>query len=134
MLYKKLGTSVPFLKFSKSSEAYEERPSEGAPRKPRLRCMPPLWGSKIMAWPTAAILGQLVLHVLGWGFFVVNNSHSVTLLATVISTMLAGFSSFLFSYAIRRSVVIYLYRPMSLGTLGASVSISMRSVVFHRRD
>ncbi|KAJ7437497.1 hypothetical protein FB451DRAFT_1570663 [Mycena latifolia] len=48
--------------------------------------------------------------------------------------MLAGFSSFLFSYAIRRSVVIYLYRPMSLGTLGASVRISMRSVVFHRRD
>ncbi|KAJ7123292.1 hypothetical protein C8R43DRAFT_1241174 [Mycena crocata] len=40
----------------------------------------------------------------------------------------------LFSYAIRRSVVIYLHRPMSLAALGASVSISMRSVVFHRRD
>ncbi|KAJ7675592.1 hypothetical protein DFH06DRAFT_662965 [Mycena polygramma] len=45
-----------------------------------------------------------------------------------------GLSSFLFSYAIRRSMSLYLYRPVSIATLGASVSISMRSIIFHRRS
>ncbi|KAJ7476420.1 hypothetical protein FB451DRAFT_1396680 [Mycena latifolia] len=39
---------------------------------------------------------------------------------------------FLFSYAIRRSISLYLYRLMTLATLGASVSISTRSLVFSR--
>ncbi|KAJ7721428.1 hypothetical protein DFH07DRAFT_1067595 [Mycena maculata] len=108
--------------------------------------------SKLIGWPAIVILGQVLLQVIGWGFFVVvrargqvplpfesavwvaDNPHLVTLLATLISTVLAGFSSFLFSYAIRRSMGLYLYRPVSLATLGASVSISMRSIVFHRRN
>jgi hypothetical protein len=40
----------------------------------------------------------------------------------------------LLSYAIRRSTALYLYRPMTLETLGATVTISMRSLVFHRRS
>ncbi|KAJ7801957.1 hypothetical protein B0H14DRAFT_2894061 [Mycena olivaceomarginata] len=106
---------------------------------------------RLMRWPAIVVSGQLVLQALGWGFFAVvkyhgqlalpfstatwvdNNSLLVTLISTLVSTLLAGVSSFLFSYAIRRSMFLYLYRPMSLAALGASVSISMRSVVFHRR-
>ncbi|KAJ7866159.1 hypothetical protein B0H13DRAFT_2670784 [Mycena leptocephala] len=108
--------------------------------------------SNFLGWPTAVILGQVFIQCLGWGFLIAvkahgdiplsfglahwvkNNGHLVTLLATLIATMLSGTTSFLFSYAIRRSMSLYLYRPVSLGTLGASVSISMRSVVFHRRS
>ncbi|KAJ7076646.1 hypothetical protein B0H15DRAFT_863429 [Mycena belliarum] len=107
---------------------------------------------RLVGWPAIAILGQLLLQGMGWTFFVVvkargqvalplgaalwvkNNGHSVTLFATLIATILGACSSFLFSYAIRRSMSIYLNRPVSLATLGASVSISMRSVVFHRRS
>ncbi|KAJ7166194.1 hypothetical protein C8R46DRAFT_295268 [Mycena filopes] len=109
-----------------------------------------LW-SKFFGWPALLILGQSGLQILAWGFFigvkargqsplpsrmaqwVKDNGHLVTLFTTLIATVLAGFSSFLFSHAIRRSMSLYLYRPMSLATLGASVSIATRSVVFHRR-
>ncbi|KAJ7118308.1 hypothetical protein C8R44DRAFT_878916 [Mycena epipterygia] len=105
----------------------------------------------LTAWPAFVIVGQLVLQALGWTFLAVlqhrgelalpfstarwaeNNPHLVTLVATLLSTLLAACSSFIFSYALRRSVSLYLLRPMSLAALGASVNISMRSVVFHRR-
>ncbi|KAJ6629697.1 hypothetical protein B0H10DRAFT_1986334 [Mycena sp. CBHHK59/15] len=105
----------------------------------------------LMGWPALVIVGQLVLQALAWGFLAVvkyrgqlalpfstalwaeNNPHLVTLVATLASTLLAGCSSFFFSYALRRSMSLYLLRPMSLAALGASVSISMRSVMFHRR-
>ncbi|KAJ7043367.1 hypothetical protein C8F04DRAFT_1074525 [Mycena alexandri] len=105
-----------------------------------------------MRWPALVILGQLCLQGLGWGFlavvkyqgplalphafasWVADNPHLVTLIATLISTLLAGCSSFFFSYALRRSMSLYLLRPMSLAALGASVNISMRSLVFHRRN
>ncbi|KAJ7734328.1 hypothetical protein DFH07DRAFT_967651 [Mycena maculata] len=108
--------------------------------------------SKLIGWPAMVVLGQILLQAMGWGFFlfvrargavplpfesavwVKNNGHLVTLLTTLIATVLAGSSSFLFSYAIRRSMALYLSRPVSLATLGASVSISMRSIVFHRRN
>ncbi|KAJ7184104.1 hypothetical protein C8R46DRAFT_1208342 [Mycena filopes] len=95
---------------------------------------------------------RLFLQGLGWGFlaavkyqgplalpyssasWVASNPHLVTLIATLISTLLAGCSSFFFSYALRRSTSLYLLRPMSLAALGASVNISMRSLVFHRRN
>ncbi|KAJ7628159.1 hypothetical protein DFH06DRAFT_723330 [Mycena polygramma] len=107
---------------------------------------------KFLGWPAAVILWQTSLQLLAWGFFIVvkirgqialpfglalwvkNNGHLVTLSVTLIATVLAGLSSFLFSYAIRRSMSLYLYRPVSIATLGASVSISMRSIIFHRRS
>ncbi|KAJ7625193.1 hypothetical protein B0H17DRAFT_1111450 [Mycena rosella] len=110
------------------------------------------FSSRLIGWPAAVILGQLLLQLMGWGFFIIvkargqlalpfngalwvkNNPHVVTLLATLLATILGGCSSFLFSYAIRRSMSLYLNRPISLATLGASVRISMRSVVFHRRN
>ncbi|KAJ6553002.1 hypothetical protein B0H19DRAFT_1377709 [Mycena capillaripes] len=106
---------------------------------------------KMLGWPVAIILSQITLQGLGWGFFgavrargqislpfhvalwVRDNAHLVTLIATMISTLFAGCSSFLFSYAIRKSLSLYLSRPMRLATLGASVSISMRKMIFHRR-
>ncbi|KAJ7616216.1 hypothetical protein DFH06DRAFT_1239410 [Mycena polygramma] len=107
--------------------------------------------SKFLGWPAGVIAGQLLIQGLGWGFFfavqargqvplpagaqwVKNNGHLVTLLVTLLSTMISACSSFFFSTAIRRSMSLYLYRPMSLGALGGSVSISMRSVAFHRRN
>ncbi|KAJ7438765.1 hypothetical protein FB451DRAFT_1447757 [Mycena latifolia] len=158
MHYTKLGDSVSLLQRSKSTDASGEQLTEAdfdpdslqEPDTPRKRLKFPPLQSKLIGWPAIVIIGQLLLQALGWGFFVAvkargqiplhfeaaiwvkDNSHLVTLLTTLTSTILAGLS--LFSYAIRRSVVIYLYRPMSLGTLGASVSIAMRSVVFHRRD
>ncbi|KAJ7718768.1 hypothetical protein DFH07DRAFT_1011479 [Mycena maculata] len=106
----------------------------------------------LIRWPALVIFGQLGLQALGWGFLVAvkhrgplalpfstavwaaNNPHLVTLTATLISTLLAACSSFFFSYALRRSMSLYLLRPMSLAALGASVNISMRSLVFHRRN
>ncbi|KAJ7114217.1 hypothetical protein C8R46DRAFT_1239914 [Mycena filopes] len=98
--------------------------------------------TKFIGWPAVVILAQVALQVIAWGFFVVvkargpiplplntaiwvkSNGHLVTLLATLAATILSGISSFLFSYAIRRSMALYLYRPMSLATLGASMANS----------
>ncbi|KAF7371623.1 Protein arginine N-methyltransferase [Mycena venus] len=108
--------------------------------------------TKFLGWPSVVIFGQLWLQCMTWGFFIAvkahgqiplpfevalwvkDNGHLVILLTTLLATVLAGLSSFLFSYAIRRSMVLYLNRPVSLATLGASVSISMRSLVLHRRS
>ncbi|KAJ7166532.1 hypothetical protein C8R43DRAFT_946079 [Mycena crocata] len=67
--------------------------------------------TKLTGWPGLVILAQLGLQAVGWGFFAVvkargeiglkpsaalwvkNNGHLVTLLATLISTILAGCSS-----------------------------------------
>lgn len=105
----------------------------------------------LLGWPALVISGQLFLQGLGWGFLAAvrsrgpfalphstavwasNNPHLVTLITTLISTLLAGCSSFFFSYALRRSMSLYLLRPVSLAALGASVSIATRSLVFHRR-
>ncbi|KAJ7856801.1 hypothetical protein B0H14DRAFT_3135934 [Mycena olivaceomarginata] len=66
---------------------------------------------RLMRWPAIFVSGQLVLQALGWGFFAVvkyhsqlalpfstatwvdNNSHLVTLISTLVSTLLAGVSS-----------------------------------------
>ncbi|KAJ7610706.1 hypothetical protein DFH06DRAFT_1345817 [Mycena polygramma] len=107
--------------------------------------------SHLLGWPALVVLGQLLLQAVGWGFLAAvrsrgevalplhmalsanENPHIVTFVATLISTVLAGCSSFLFSYALRKSMSLYLLRPVSLAALGAGVNISMRSLVFHRR-
>ncbi|KAF8174475.1 hypothetical protein K438DRAFT_1939919 [Mycena galopus ATCC 62051] len=105
---------------------------------------------RLIGWPAFVILGQLILQALGWTFFAIvksrgqialslhsadwvkGNGHSVTLVVTLIATILAACSSFFFSYAIRRSLSLYLYRPMALSTLTASVNIASRAIVFRR--
>ncbi|KAJ7119363.1 hypothetical protein C8R43DRAFT_1112472 [Mycena crocata] len=105
----------------------------------------------LMGWPALVIFSQLFLQGLGWTFLAVvksrqyvalpvssalwaeKNPRLLTLGATLFATLLAGISSFIFSYALRRSMSLYLLRPVSLAALAASVNISMRSVVFHRR-
>ncbi|KAJ7634408.1 hypothetical protein FB45DRAFT_908828 [Roridomyces roridus] len=106
----------------------------------------------LLGWPALVVLGQLGLQAVGWIFLAVvttrgpialpystavwasENAHLVPLIATLIATLFAGCSSFFFSYALRRSMALYLRRPMSLEALGASVSISMRTLVFNRRN
>ncbi|KAJ6565805.1 hypothetical protein DFH09DRAFT_1363606 [Mycena vulgaris] len=105
----------------------------------------------LLRWPAFVIIGQLSLQALGWGFlglvkfrgpvalpfstalWAENNPHLLTLGVTLLSTLLAATSSFFFSYALRRSMSLYLLRPMSLAALSASVNISMGSLVFHSR-
>ncbi|KAJ7610003.1 hypothetical protein DFH06DRAFT_175832 [Mycena polygramma] len=138
------------LSFPRSHFKFSCRPRERPFLRPRRSARG--FGSKLLGWPAIVILGQLSLQFLAWGFFILvnargqislpfglavwvkNNGHSVTLLVTLVATVLAGLSSFFFSYAIRRSMALYLYRPVSLGTLGASVAISMGSIIFHRRS
>ncbi|KAJ7088051.1 hypothetical protein B0H15DRAFT_982632 [Mycena belliarum] len=117
MVYKKLGDSIPFLKRADSrneklcEKDFDPDEIEEIPRirQSRPRGQPLL--SRFVGWPVVVILGQLVLQILGWGLFlavkvrgeiplsldaalwVKNNPHMVTLLATLISTTLAGFSS-----------------------------------------
>ncbi|KAJ7290331.1 hypothetical protein C8J57DRAFT_1458932 [Mycena rebaudengoi] len=84
----------------------------------------------LIGWPALVISAQLILQALGWSFFaavkyhrqiplpyttalwVKNNPHLSTLIATLISTILAGCSTLSLSF--------YLHRPMTLSTLGAS--------------
>ncbi|KAJ6451242.1 hypothetical protein C8R47DRAFT_1170355 [Mycena vitilis] len=132
-----------------TKEDFDTRPDTSAPSGPSKM---QAYASKLLRWPTPVILGQLVIQCFGWGFFITvkvrgeiplpsdravwvkNNGHLVTLLVTLMATVLSTCTSFLFSYAIRRSMSLSLNRPVSLATLGASVSISTRSIVFHRRS
>ncbi|KAJ6461172.1 hypothetical protein C8R47DRAFT_1327535 [Mycena vitilis] len=133
-------------------EEFDPYQSEDKPVPPRnFRLAKGALFSHLLGWPALAVLGQLFLQALAWTFLAVvrsrgsvalplsraiwadNNPHIVTFVATLISTFLAASSSFLFSYALRRSMSLYLLRPVSLATLGAGVTISTRSLVFHRR-
>ncbi|KAJ7495019.1 hypothetical protein FB451DRAFT_1360023 [Mycena latifolia] len=107
--------------------------------------------SKLLGWPAIVICGQIILQVAAWTFFVVveskgfialpyasaswakDHARKVTLISTLISTILASCSSFLFSFGVRRSIALYLGRPMSLAAFVATVSISARSLVLDPR-
>ncbi|KAJ7495030.1 hypothetical protein FB451DRAFT_362125 [Mycena latifolia] len=104
-----------------------------------------------LGWPALVIAGQILLQVWAWSFFAVvqsrgfialpyssaywakANPHLVTLLSTLISTLLAACSSFLFSFGVRRSIALYLREPMSLAAFVSTVSISARSLVLAPR-
>ncbi|KAJ7458140.1 hypothetical protein FB451DRAFT_1406453 [Mycena latifolia] len=105
----------------------------------------------VVGWPALVICGQVIIQVFAWSFFAVvqsrgfialpystaswakDNPHLVTLLSTLISTALAAWSSFLFSFGVRHSVALYLRRPMSLSTFVSTVNISGRSLVLDPR-
>ncbi|KAJ6484421.1 hypothetical protein C8R47DRAFT_1131333 [Mycena vitilis] len=136
----------PAVLFDGTPPTHPDTPASRGPLKMQA------YASKLLRWPTPVILGQLVIQCFGWGFFITvkvrgeiplpsdravwvkNNGHLVTLVVTLMATVLSTCTSFLFSYAIRRSMSLSLNRPVSLATLGASVSISTRSIVFHRRS
>ncbi|KAJ7451318.1 hypothetical protein FB451DRAFT_1566220 [Mycena latifolia] len=104
-----------------------------------------------VGWPAVVICGQVIIQVFAWSFFGVvqsrgfialpysaaswakDNPHLLTLLSTLISTALAAWSSFLFSFGVRHSVALYLRRPMSLSTFVSTVNISGRSLVLDPR-
>ncbi|KAF8173996.1 hypothetical protein K438DRAFT_2023263 [Mycena galopus ATCC 62051] len=113
----------------------------------------PAFFFRLIGWPTIVIFGQLILMSGAWSFLaliwtqkfialsendadlVLEHAHRVTLVFTLISTVLATFSSFLFSWGIRQSISIYLHRgAMSLGGFTSSASIASRNLVIdHRR-
>ncbi|KAJ7232628.1 hypothetical protein B0H12DRAFT_1328025 [Mycena haematopus] len=112
----------------------------------------PAFFFRLMGWPAIIICGQLILLIGAWGFFglvqmrefialsadnaqlVVDNPHRVTLIFTLISTILATWSSVLFSWGVRQSISIHLHRGgMSIGGFTSSVKISSRSVVLDHR-
>ncbi|KAJ6617244.1 hypothetical protein B0H10DRAFT_1327543 [Mycena sp. CBHHK59/15] len=101
--------------------------------------------------PAIVICGQIILQVLAWSFFAVvesrgfialpystaawakTHAHPVTLVSTLISTVLAACSSFLFSLGVRRSIALHLHQPMSLAAFVTTVKISSRSLVLDPR-
>ncbi|KAJ7458062.1 hypothetical protein FB451DRAFT_1273637, partial [Mycena latifolia] len=104
-----------------------------------------------VGWPVLVICGQVIIQIFAWSFFAVvqsrrfialpysaaswakDNPHLLTLLSTLISTALAAWSSFLFSFGVRHSVALYLRRPMSLSTFVSTINISGRSLVLDPR-
>ncbi|KAJ7438767.1 hypothetical protein FB451DRAFT_1416048 [Mycena latifolia] len=107
--------------------------------------------SKLWGWPAMVICGQTILIVFAWSFFGVlqsrgfialprssaawaqDHSRSVTLISTLISTLLSAYSSFLFSFGVRRSIALQLRRPTSLATFVSALRISRRSPVLTPR-
>ncbi|KAJ6578517.1 hypothetical protein B0H19DRAFT_1338700 [Mycena capillaripes] len=104
--------------------------------------------SKLAGWPAIVIGGHLILQTAAWSLFAVvearaflalpyssalwarNHTHPLTLVSTLISTVLAAASSFLFSWGLRQSIAIHLHREgMSLAQFISSVKISSRSLI-----
>ncbi|KAJ7459354.1 hypothetical protein FB451DRAFT_1563720 [Mycena latifolia] len=104
-----------------------------------------LW--MLLGWPALVICAQVIIQVLAWGFFALVQSRGsiplpystaswakanpriLTLLSTLVSTGLAAYSTFLFSFGVRQSVALYLRQPMSLATFVSTIGISSRSLV-----
>ncbi|KAJ7924630.1 hypothetical protein B0H13DRAFT_2315344 [Mycena leptocephala] len=104
--------------------------------------------SKLVGWPAILIGGQLALQIATWVFFAVlqkrgyialpyssadwiqNNAHQVTVFFTAISTVLATYSCFLFSLAVRNSIALHLHgKGMSVSTFISTIKISSRSII-----
>ncbi|KAJ7605484.1 hypothetical protein B0H17DRAFT_1230206 [Mycena rosella] len=106
---------------------------------------------KLLGWPGMVICFQVLLQVGAWSSFAVveargsvalpyssavwvkANPRTVTLISTLISTILASCSSYLFSFGVSRSIGLYLRRPMSLAALVSTVRISTRTLVLNPR-
>ncbi|KAJ7754627.1 hypothetical protein DFH07DRAFT_959655 [Mycena maculata] len=106
--------------------------------------------SKLMGWPAIVICGHLIIQVAGWSFFAAVQSrgfialppqaagwvtsHLVHWICTLISTILAGLSSFLFSWGVSKSISLHMHRDgMSLGALISILKTLSRSPVLNRR-
>ncbi|KAJ7162703.1 hypothetical protein C8R43DRAFT_1233334 [Mycena crocata] len=129
-----------------SGETGPEKPPGTA--KPRIKRRSRLLA--FFSWPAFVICGQCLLQGFGWSFFAVvksrrqiplplgmaewitHNENLSTLIITLIATALASASSYLFSLAIRRSLSLCLFQPMSLTALGASINISLAQPVLQR--
>ncbi|KAJ7833587.1 hypothetical protein B0H14DRAFT_3142539 [Mycena olivaceomarginata] len=152
--------SVPFLgAHSPAASEPEEKPlhfdgfghGQIPPQRPRKflswKTVSNFWG-----WPAIVIGGQLLLQTLAWGFFAVVQSrggislplhlaasakahpHTVEWLSTQMSTILAFFSTLLFSWGLRRSVTLRLRRDgMPLATFVSFIKISSRSFILNLR-
>ncbi|KAJ7237353.1 hypothetical protein C8J57DRAFT_1727966 [Mycena rebaudengoi] len=108
----------------------------------RRRCSPPL----------TVIGGQLILLATAYGIFAAvhargqlplaqtladlaqRNPQAKTYIVTFLASGLSAWSSYLFSQAVRHAIVVSLTRPIRISTLGLSILISRRSLIFRRRQ
>ncbi|KAJ6525042.1 hypothetical protein DFH09DRAFT_1329148 [Mycena vulgaris] len=125
----------------------------GNNRVPRQRRKLLLQGflSKLMGWPALVICGQFILQAGAWGFLALlqsrrgiplpyrwaswahANPHIVDWITTVIATILAFFTTALFSLGVRKSTALHLHGDgMSLAAFIASIKISTRSLILDR--
>ncbi|KAF7371269.1 hypothetical protein MSAN_00762700 [Mycena sanguinolenta] len=104
-----------------------------------------------MIWPLCIIVGQGLLLSLAWGFFAgvrargriplpataallaQNNPLSKTYIVTFLATSLSAVSSYLFSQAVRHTILVYLTRSLSVSTLGFGILISRRTLILERQ-
>ncbi|KAJ7506105.1 hypothetical protein B0H11DRAFT_1974779 [Mycena galericulata] len=106
--------------------------------------------SRLMGWPAIVICGHLIIQVAGWSFFAAVQSrgfialppraagwvtsHLVHWICTLMSTILAGLSSFLFSWGASKSISLHIHRDgMSLGALVSILRTLSGSPVLNRR-
>ncbi|KAK7000309.1 hypothetical protein R3P38DRAFT_2733280 [Favolaschia claudopus] len=143
---------------SKGDSEEDEKPvafgSFGHRRTPSLRKIFSLrFLRRLVGWPGVAILGQLILQTLAWGFFALlqvkgaiapphrlviwanANPHTLQWITTQLSTILSFFSTLLFSWAIRQSITLHLRGDgMSLVAFISYIRISSRALIFNRRN
>ncbi|KAJ7842826.1 hypothetical protein B0H14DRAFT_2779954 [Mycena olivaceomarginata] len=122
------------------------------PRQPRRKFLSWQFLSKLMGWPAIVICGQLILQAAAWGFFLVvqrrggislshrlavsakANPHIVEWILTQIATILAFFSTLLFSWGIRGSITLHLHGDgMSFASFISFIKISTRSLILNPR-
>ncbi|KAF8188943.1 hypothetical protein K438DRAFT_967177 [Mycena galopus ATCC 62051] len=122
------------------------------PRQPRRKSLSWQFLSKLMGWPAIVICGQLILQAVAWGFFLVvqrrggislphrlaasakANPHIVEWISTQIATILAFFSTLLFSWGIRGSITLHLRGDgMSFAAFISFIKISTRSLILNPR-
>ncbi|KAK6966839.1 hypothetical protein R3P38DRAFT_3512069 [Favolaschia claudopus] len=108
---------------------------------------------RLVGWPGVAILGQLILQTLAWGFFALlqvkgviaapytlvtwayTNPHTLQWITTQVSIILSFFSTLIFSWAIRQSITLHLRGDgMSLLAFISYIRISSRALIFNRRN
>ncbi|KAK7049179.1 hypothetical protein R3P38DRAFT_2872955 [Favolaschia claudopus] len=136
----------------------EEKPvafgSFGHRRTPSLRKIFSLrFLRRLVGWPGVAILGQLILQTLAWGFFALlqvkgaiaapyklvtwayANPHTLQWITTQVSIILSFFSTLLLSWAIRQSITLHLRGDgMSLVAFISYIRISSRALILNRRN
>ncbi|KAJ7167060.1 hypothetical protein C8R46DRAFT_1351243 [Mycena filopes] len=93
--------------------------------------------SKLLAgWTFFAVVrskGSIALPV-GAAAWVQAHTHTVTFIATQVSTVLAAWSSFLFSQALRQSITLHMRGDgMSLSNFVSTVKLSSRGLIFDPR-
>ncbi|KAJ7138820.1 hypothetical protein C8R46DRAFT_603930 [Mycena filopes] len=107
---------------------------------------------KLVGWPALVIAGQAALQLAAWSFFIIvrrrgsipldydaaawvqDHAHTITIIFTQISTILAATSSFLFSFGVRQSIALHMHGDgMTLGSFVSTIKIASRGLLLDPR-